>query len=54
MKVTTNADGSVTVTIPKVYEAYDPVTGELTVSETLPAKDFAAALPKGKTPKPKK
>lgn len=51
MKVTRNDDGTVTVRIPKADEVYDQSTGELYIEETLPSKEFTAALPKAAPPK---
>lgn len=47
MKVVNNADGTVTVSIPKSDELYDPERGGLHVAETLSKDDFEAAR-KGK------
>ena len=54
MKVVHNDDGTVTVTIPKTDEVYEPATGDLHVAETLSAEDFAEAVrpPKRKNAAP--
>lgn len=44
MRVIKNDDGTVTVTIPKTDEQYDPASGGLIMSETLTAEDYATAL----------
>lgn len=48
MKVTRNDDGTVTVSLPKTDEVYDPESGALLITETLSDDDFAAAIKKPK------
>jgi hypothetical protein len=48
MKVTRNEDGTVTVSIPKADEVYDPVDGQLYIEETMGAEDFKSAVAKHK------